>query len=1034
MPTAFEDDAERSVRAGLELVAIVTTLGEEIGFEDLAIRVGIVTGEVAVTLGAEARGMVAGDAVNTAARVQSVATPGQVWVDETTRLLTSAAITYVDAGSHALKGKAEPVPLWSVRAVVAAVGGAQRADGLEAPLVGRDRDLRLVKELFHAVEESKRPGAAGAGRGTGGGQVPADLGVREVHRRSEVPRAVAQRTLRRLRRGRCLLRAAEAIRGRLQTVQATATDDLEEDTGSLIDAGLARYVADDAERTWLRPRLAALLGTNSARPPEDLFAAWTAFLERVGEDNPVVLIVDDAQHADEGLVLFIEHLLTEAALPCFVVLVARHGLLEQHPRLAANRRASLMHVEALSDPDMGLLVDGLVAGLPSEVRDSLVRRAEGLPLFAVETVRSLIDRDLVVPRGGQYVLADPDRLDLDEIGAPVSLQTLIAARLDTLNPDQRRVVDLASVIGAVFTHEQLVRLAGGDEGLDAALTELVRLQFLSVDNDRFSSSHGDHQFVQSAVRQVAYSSLSRRDRKAAHLAVAAGLEEDEDPGGELAAVVAKHYLDAAASLPGEPDVPDLERRAIDHLQRAAARARSLGAIVESSAHLRAALELAGDEPTRATIGASLAWALNDLGRNEESIEVAVAAQVDADATGDPLSAGVAVSAQARALVQRGEAVAAIALAEPRWRALAGVTGAEPAYLLLARGLNAAYSIQGEYRIDILTEGIAVAEGLGDSEQLAVMLSGLSTFFAVKGASHTSTLLLQAAADLGRAQDLPGSLSHTLTNLTVVEMYQSLEKALDLGRESVQVADRSGIASNRAFALYNLALVLLTAGHWDELDAVLDGVDVTTGLGSPLVGAVRTSARLVRGLPSPAGSTREDPGGEDLAERSWSLLAAGLDQVAAHQPAAALKHLTESVRAMVEIGGLADDLLHVWPVAADTALQVGDDATLDWLLELVDDQAGHGHVLLAVRAHRQRVRGLLAREREPGAAEQLMRESLALFNEWGNALWSARVEGELGTWLASSGQADHGQELMDSGHERLVQLGAHGWLVQSTSPA
>ncbi len=157
VPTAHEDDAERAVRAGLELVAMVGGMGEAVGVGDLALRVGIVTGEVAVTIGAEQQGMVAGDAVNTASRVQSVAGTGQVWVDESTRLLTSSAITYLDRGSHQLKGKVDPVPLWSVQAVVAAVGGAQRADGLEAPLVGRDRELRLVKELFHGVEENRQP-------------------------------------------------------------------------------------------------------------------------------------------------------------------------------------------------------------------------------------------------------------------------------------------------------------------------------------------------------------------------------------------------------------------------------------------------------------------------------------------------------------------------------------------------------------------------------------------------------------------------------------------------------------------------------------------------------------------------------------------------------------------------------------------------------------------------------------------------------------------------------------------------------------
>ena len=157
VPTTHEDDAERAVRAGLELVNTIAAMGADLGVPDLAMRVGIVTGEVAVTLGAEHQGMVAGDAVNTASRVQSAAAPGQVWVDETTRLLTTSSINYVDVGSHPMKGKVDPVPLWAVRAVVAAVGGAQRADGLEAPHVGRDRELRLVKELFHGVEETHRP-------------------------------------------------------------------------------------------------------------------------------------------------------------------------------------------------------------------------------------------------------------------------------------------------------------------------------------------------------------------------------------------------------------------------------------------------------------------------------------------------------------------------------------------------------------------------------------------------------------------------------------------------------------------------------------------------------------------------------------------------------------------------------------------------------------------------------------------------------------------------------------------------------------
>src|SRR3954468_10661270 len=175
-PVATEGDAERAVRAGLELVDAVAVLGTESGVAGLAARAGVVTGEVAVSLGAIGEGMVAGDAVNTAARVQAAASPDSVFVDAATRRLTAAAIGFADAGEHLLKGKADPEHLWRVTRVMAAVGGAQRVDGLEAAIVGRDSELRLVKELFHAAADRKSPrlvvvaGAAGVGKSRLGGE------------------------------------------------------------------------------------------------------------------------------------------------------------------------------------------------------------------------------------------------------------------------------------------------------------------------------------------------------------------------------------------------------------------------------------------------------------------------------------------------------------------------------------------------------------------------------------------------------------------------------------------------------------------------------------------------------------------------------------------------------------------------------------------------------------------------------------------------------------------------------------------------
>ncbi|MGZ4390013.1 MAG: adenylate/guanylate cyclase domain-containing protein, partial [Gaiellaceae bacterium] len=169
-PVATEDDAERAVRAGLDLVAAVAALGDEFGSPDLAARAGVLTGEAAVTLGAEGEGMVAGDLVNTASRIQSAADPGTVLVGEATRRASEAAVAYADAGSHELKGKAEPVHLWRASRVVSGLQGALKSVGLEAPFVGRDRELRQLKDLFHACADESKPhlvsvtGIAGIGK------------------------------------------------------------------------------------------------------------------------------------------------------------------------------------------------------------------------------------------------------------------------------------------------------------------------------------------------------------------------------------------------------------------------------------------------------------------------------------------------------------------------------------------------------------------------------------------------------------------------------------------------------------------------------------------------------------------------------------------------------------------------------------------------------------------------------------------------------------------------------------------------------
>ena len=287
VPIAHEDDAERAVRAGLDLIGEVAGLAQKVRVPDLNMRVGIVTGEVAVTLGAVGEGMVAGDAVNTAARIQGLAEPGQVWVDETTRSLTTAAVSYTEAGEHHLKGKTEPIRLHSARAIVASVGGAQRVDGLEAPFLGREHELRLVKELFHASIDEGRPrlvavtGAAGVGK------------TRVVWEFEKYVDGISEVVL--WHRGRVLSYGdgvsfwalAEMVHARIGVTDVESSSVVDDK----LSTELERLVADASEREWLRPRLAALLGLET-RPDaqtsfgrDDLFAAWANFFEYVRADR-----------------------------------------------------------------------------------------------------------------------------------------------------------------------------------------------------------------------------------------------------------------------------------------------------------------------------------------------------------------------------------------------------------------------------------------------------------------------------------------------------------------------------------------------------------------------------------------------------------------------------------------------------------------------------------------------------------------------------------------------------------------------------
>jgi class 3 adenylate cyclase len=606
-PVTAEGDAERAVRAALDLVAAVAQLGGDVGVPGLAARAGVVTGEVAVTLGATNEGMVAGDAVNTAARVQATAEAGAVLVDGPTQRLAAGGVGFTDAGERALKRKAEPHHLWRATRVLAGVGGSQRVDGLEAPLIGRDAELRTIKELFHAAAERRVPrmmlvlGPAGVGKSRLGWEFRKYID------------GLAEQVW--WHRGRCpsygdgvaFWALAEIVRQRLGIAEEDPADVA---AGKLRD-GLDRHVPDPGERAYVGARLGRLLGVKAPKDDgvtlarAELFAGWRQFFERLAAEGPAALLIEDAQCADTGLLDFLDHLIDWARdLPIYVLVFARPELGLARPGFGTGRNRITLTLDPLDAASMDTLVDALVPGMPAAARAAVTAQAQGIPLFAVETVRSLVDRDIVQPIEGVYRLVE----DVGELAVPDSLHALLAARLDALNPGVRRLVADAAVLGTTFPAEALIAVSGQDETVvRVALGELVRREVLSVSADPLSPERGSYRFAQNMLRQVAYDTLSRRDRKARHLKVAAHLQAAFPADGEeVADVVARHYLDALNSVPDDADISQIRGKAIAMLNRAAERAERTGAPALAATSYATAAELTTMQP--GTIGGHAAAA------------------------------------------------------------------------------------------------------------------------------------------------------------------------------------------------------------------------------------------------------------------------------------------------------------------------------------------------------------------------------------------------------------------------------------------
>ncbi len=1031
-PVAREDDSERAVRAGLELVEVVSALGSEVGAPGLAMRAGVVTGEAAVTVAAEGQGMVAGDLVNTASRVQGAAEPGTVLVGERTRRASEAAIAYDEAGSHELKGKSEPVPLWRATRVMAARRGEGRATGLEAPFVGREGELRLIKDLFHATAEERRArlvsvvGIAGIGK------------TRTSWEFEKYVDGLVESV--RWHRGRCLAYGegvaywalAEMVRMRAGILEQEPP----ESAAAKLRATVEEHIPDVEEQSWVEPRLGQLLGLaeEGSSEREELHAAWRLFFERLAERAPTVLVFEDLQWADTGLLDFIEYLLDwSRSHPLYVLTLARPELAERRPTWGAGKRNfTSLALEPLSDEAMDELLAGLVPGLPHELRRSIRERSEGVPLYAVETVRMLLDRGLLRQDGTRYVAEGP----VDSLEVPETLHALIAARLDGLEPGERRALDDAAVLGKTFTRASLAALSGMSENeLEPILASLVRKDFLSVEADPRSPERGNYGFLQSLVQRIAHETLSRKERKARHLAVAEHLEESwGSEEAEIVEVVASHYLDAYRADPDAKDAEEIRGRARAALAAAGRRAASVAAWPEARRYFEQGAELAEDEPRVRAELLEDAGATASAARAGSGIELFEQAIALFTAEGLTHPAARVEAKLAQELWNAGQIDTA---AERMQRSYEVLSGDEPDADLAALAAQLGRFLYFTGKFDEAAAPIEfaleIAEALGVPAVLSQALNTKHLILSSRGRGEEAQALVRHALEVALEHDLTNEALRGYYNLAYRAVGRDrYDEAREIDEQGLALARRRGYHAWEEGFIGHLRGDRTLLGDWDgvvptdEELAALSGAHVGGGLDilmtAPAIlfhqGRADEIETIVSAFPPEPSREVQEMAGYDYM-RAIVARAEG-------RPGDAL----DACNRVFE--RLPDSPEHPFVKAAfveafETAFEHDDleavERRRDWFRAL---RPADQTPFLAAQAARAGARLAAARglseKVEPG-----FKQAAALLREISARFWLAVTLLEHGEWLAEAGRAEEAEPLLEEAREIFERLEAAPWL-------
>jgi class 3 adenylate cyclase/tetratricopeptide (TPR) repeat protein len=558
-PMSHGDDAERAVRAGLQVLESVVELKMEA-------RAAVNTGEAVVAVGSVAlsgQALAMGDVVNTASRLQSSAPPGGLVVGEETYRLTRHAFRYEPLPALDAKGKKELVLAW--RAIAPLAAGTERA---ATPMVGRDRELDLLSSIWSSAVSDRRPHLVTIVGPTGIGKSRLQ---REFSGRVQMHGGAVAR-------GRCLPYGERAAYGAFAQLVRAASGIYENDStdsarGKL--TGAVQKLLPEAEVGETTRFISLIIGLGIAEPAlqrDYLFFAARRFLECLASVQPLLVVLEDLHWADNGLLDLVEYLATHIRdTPLVIAGLARPEFIDHRPGWGSGLFAhTTIGLESLSPDDAATLAGHLLAKVPGrkETIERLVEAAEGNPLFVEELTSALTDG---------YELGS---------ALPATVRAAIASRLDALPGAAREVLLDASVVGRTFWRGVL-QAVGKHGDLDAALTALEARDFIR----RLPTSRVDgdieYLFRHVLIHDVAYATLPRSIRRKRHAAVAAYIESVARDANSLTTILAHHWREA-----GEPS------KAIAYLMRAAEQALDGWALKEAILLYDAAIELAVDDEQR----------------------------------------------------------------------------------------------------------------------------------------------------------------------------------------------------------------------------------------------------------------------------------------------------------------------------------------------------------------------------------------------------------------------------------------------------